>query len=119
MFDVFVPKSSSPTFLFLERGSAIVARSGPNLSPGTRLCYYEGNIRNDPHLRTFGGRLLCAAGRAAQNAPTTAKASFDEDELLQVGTYDPSSRKFELTGDRDVLESWLARPLTDAELAIP
>jgi hypothetical protein len=118
LFDVLVPVPGSPSAQIISPGSAVVSpQDEPGPREGVRACHYEGNIYDVDCLRTFGSRLMHAAGRAQSHYPTIAKGWHPESELVVVGRYDLSSEVFTLTGDRSALEEWLGHPLSDAELS--
>jgi hypothetical protein len=84
---VVLPRTDNAAANFKE-GSAIVAEEGKDLY----LLHYEGNVYDACNLKTFAGKLICAAGRKATKYPTTAllgvpKETFEQDYLI-AGEFD-------------------------------
>ena len=84
---VLVPKTDEGAQNFKE-GSAIVAEEKKDYY----LLHYEGNVYDACNMRTFAGKLICAAGRKAENYPTSAilgvpKENLDRDYLI-AGEFD-------------------------------
>lgn len=56
--------------LNIAKGSAVIAI--PTDDPSITRLYYEGNLYGASNLHNLGERVVVAAGRAAQKAPTIA-----------------------------------------------
>jgi hypothetical protein len=127
---VYVPDpDASPeaarTVTHIDRGSGIVGKrvvdADPDESP--LLVYYEGNRFDAEGLRLYAERVMHAAGRMTENAPTIAKSLVRPDALLHVGWWYPQERRVQCVGDDDSpmpgralfqLAAWIGLPLDGA-----
>lgn len=66
--------------LNIAKGSAIVAI--PTDDPTIMRLYYEGNLYGATNLHNLAERVIVAAGRAAQRAPTVAFLMLPTDDVL-------------------------------------
>lgn len=126
---VYVPHPDAPaeaarTVAQIDRGSGIVGKrvveADPEESP--ILVYFEGNRFGSQSMKRYADRVLHAAGRMTENAPTIAKTLARPDALLQVGWWYPQERRVECVGSADSpepgralyqLAAWLDLPLED------
>jgi hypothetical protein len=96
-------------------GSAVV---GQPVGGGAVLVYFEGNKFDVPSMRHFGMRAYIAAGRFVERYPTVATAVLPGTVLTAVGTYDPATRRCDVT-DLPALEAWAGHALTPDDLRVP
>lgn len=106
---VFMPRPGSFAETILAPGSAVVGRR----RDGVIDCWYEGNIHGSPDMASFVDRLLHAGGRMRDNYPTIARATFTEDSLLEVASYDLDRLVVVDVIDAESLCAWSAEALED------
>ena len=102
---IYIPSEDSMESSPLAPGTAIVGIKFVDESKTFVLGYYEGNIYNADNIKTFEDKCMFAAGRGVQKAPTTAFQLFNVNEIKQVGEYDYTSHKANIS-DRDAVELW-------------
>lgn len=103
-YRLYVPAAGSLTHI--DDGSAIVGEP-----EGDRIGVdFEGNRYGACNMQTFEDRITHAAGRRAYRYPTTARASYPADALIEVGTvrYDELMRSWIISDitDRQALQAW-------------
>lgn len=86
---------------------------------GQLLVDFEGNRYGAVNIVTWADRVFHAYGRASTGYPTTARAGvFDPNSYVVVGELDVNERRVRVDpAAAGLLEAWLGRPLSDAELA--
>jgi hypothetical protein len=98
---ILIPKPGALQREEIKAGSGIVAVERADRSADI---YYEGNLYGAENLRSYWGRLLCAAGRLAQEYPTVARLVDDNwnENFEHIGTfdYDGVSKAFESNATR-------------------
>lgn len=106
---VLVPKPGTPAGLTIDHGSGVVCDPESD-AKGRVQVYFEGN-RFGADMRTFGERVLHAAGRLDKNYPTIARGVFDKTDFDQVGTFsyseDWKQTAIDIT-DRTAVDRWTA-----------
>ena len=108
VYRLYVPAAGSNTGI--DDGSAIVGE--PEIK---RIGVdYEGNRYGASNVQTFEEKVAHAAGRRAARYPTTARASYPADSLIEVGSvrYDEVMRSWIICDitDHDALEAWSPGP---------
>lgn len=97
LFEILVPKLTSPYAKTIDPRSAIVGRAGHH---GYWIIDYEGNRSGAANLKLFDERLLHAAGRGATRYPTTARLYIRVGELEShfdvVGSYNYETKHWEI-----------------------
>jgi hypothetical protein len=102
---VAVPVAGSPPEREIDAGSGIVIeRTGDGLA----TVYYEGNRFGYANVRTFADRVMIAAGRAKQHAPTVATMVTSLTHLVVVGEFDGDRVQLYDEGYAPLCE-WLGR----------
>ena len=101
--DVLIPKPNSSKRKLIKAGSGIVATNRPD---GSTDIYFEGNLYGAENLRSYWGRLLCAAGRLSQKYPTVARL-VDKDwgenfDRIGVFDYDGVSKELQSNANQSV-----------------
>jgi hypothetical protein len=125
---VYVPDPDAPaeaarTVAHIDRGSGIVGTPvQPDDPESPVLLHYEGNRFNYANVHTFADRVMIAAGRHRENAPTIATCLARPDALIQVGWYHQDEGRVEIAADDDPagvpagrrlyrLADWIGKPL--------
>jgi hypothetical protein len=103
---IYIPSGRTPTGI--APGSGIVGRPQQD---GQILCYYEGNLYGSENLKLYRERLMHAAGRMIQHAPTIAMMLLPSDALLAVGRYDPDIWAVAELTDPDAASAWAGEPV--------
>ena len=85
--NILIPKPNNSKRKLIKAGSGIVATDLPD---GSTDIYFEGNLYGAENLRSYWGRLLCAAGRLSQKYPTVARlVDKDRSENFDcIGAFD-------------------------------
>lgn len=94
---VYVPDLNRSSFIrsTVARGSAIVAApDSKQKDPENILVYYEGNIIEAANMSTFEDKLVSAADRAVNDYPTSAMLTAPINDLIKVGEYEPTTKRF-------------------------
>lgn len=105
-FKVYIPKESSRLTAVIAKGSGIVSCTEEYI-PGHVKIFYEGNLYGAENLETFEDKLYIASSRAVANYPTIAKMMVPLDQLVCIGEYNFTDKKFKLNSECvDVLDQW-------------
>lgn len=104
LFDLYVPIGKLHG---IDPASAVVAAQSQRGQERV-LVYFESNRLGASNIVTYADRCLHAAGRAAMNYPTVAKASLPASELVHAGTYDLLRQVVTSVTNAPALKEWLS-----------
>ena len=117
---VLVPRPGSPLAERVAPGCGVVGSPAEG-HPGHVVVDFEGNVYGFDTIRTYADRVVHAAARHVRLYPTVARAVVPEHDVIQVGTFDPATRKLRID-DRAALARWLGAsdvPEEELEVTLP
>lgn len=109
---VVIPEPDSSAALAIAPASAVVCLPFDDATESLD-CHFEGNLYGASNLSEYYHRLVCAAGRLAEEAPTVAVGRFAKDELRPVAVFDTDLLAITEVLDGDELARWAGEPLID------
>jgi len=105
LFHLYVPQGVAVAGKRVAPGSAIVSPADDREDFVT--VDFEGNLYDAINLRDYPSRVLVAAYRSRDRAPTVARARVPIEGLTKVATFDLSRKTFVEISDPDRLSEWL------------
>lgn len=105
LFHIYVPRGVAIAGNRLVPGSAIVSPADAHEDFVT--VDFEGNLYDAINLRDYPSRVLVAAYRSRDRAPTVARVRAPIEGLAKVATFDLSRKTFVEVNDPDSLSEWL------------
>jgi hypothetical protein len=112
VIDVYIPNPERTAASGIDQGSGIVGRRlVPEDPESPILVYYEGDRYKTSGVVTYADRVRIAAGRLAEQAPTTARALMPCDAVHRVAVFLPAHGRVEVSDGLSVtrLARWLGQ----------
>lgn len=115
IWPVLVPSPTTPVGAWIRPHSGIVGQPMKGSEAGRLVIDYEGNRHEASNIITWADRVEHAAGRAATQYPTIARAFVERHEMIEVGTYATEDGRITIHEQHEALvREWLG---PEADLA--